>query len=134
MYPESHAEKVALSQFYNAIGRPPRYARQDSKDWADWVHHSFNNSQKYTFRSEISLRLVIKWSQNRLIIAATILLLLSMAVGVWYMIVHDGVEGASAAWTIGSYIVTAGAFIIALLAVLSSLKDGREPSASQSQV
>ena len=78
---ELQAEKVALSQFYNAISRPSRYMTQDSKEWAEGIRVNFNNSHKYRFRFEISLRMVVKWSQNHLIIAATIPLLLSMAVG-----------------------------------------------------
>ena len=51
--------------------------------------------------------------------------LLSFVVGLWFMGHYEGVEGASAAWTIASYVLTAGAFITAILAVYAAAKDGR---------
>ena len=126
-------------QFYNAVQGSrfhtyPAYTPQDSKEWAEWVYQNFNDNQKYPFRSELSLKLIIRWSPNRMIFAATFPLLLSLAVGFWYMALSGAEDGTSAAWTIASYIVTAGAFLIALLAVLSSLKNGGEPATSATQV
>lgn len=69
--------------------------------------------------------MILDWSQRRIAIAALIPLALSLGVGLYYMLINDGVEGTSAAWTISSYIVTAGAFIIALIAILTALKDGQ---------
>lgn len=63
----------------------------------------------------------MRWSRNRLIIAATVPILLSLSIGFYYMYARDD---AQTAWTIGSYLITAGAFIVALLAVLTSLQDG----------
>ena len=36
---------------------------------------------------------------------------------------YEGVEGASAAWKIASYVLTAGAFITAILAVYAVARD-----------
>ena len=49
----------------------------------------------------------------------------SLGIGVCYQQTHERVEGTSAAWTIASYAVTAGAFIIAMIAILTALKDGK---------
>jgi len=46
-------------------------------------------------------------------------LLMSIAIGFWYMTVGDVVT----AWTLALYIVTAAAALIALLAIIGSLKD-----------
>lgn len=77
------------------------------------------------FESQLSLKLVLNWSKRRIAIAALITLALSLGIGIYFMQTHEGVEGTSAAWTIASYIVTAGAFIIAMIAILTALKDGQ---------
>lgn len=102
IYEASQETKVALSQLYGAIesSSPDKYTTQDSRDWAEWVYHTFNDSQKYPYRSELSLQLIIKWSQLRILAAATLPLILSFAVGIYYMSMHEGVESTSAAWTI----------------------------------
>ena len=65
-----------------------------------------NNGYYAPFRSQLSLKVIIKWSQARLLFAAVLTLVLSFAVGMRYMIVHDDVQGT---WSIGSYITTTGA-------------------------
>lgn len=49
-------------------------------------------------------------------------LLMAFVVGFWYSARSDDPQTA---WTIGSFIVTAGAFSIAILAALTRLKDGQ---------
>jgi hypothetical protein len=46
-------------------------------------------------------------------------LVLSLAIGFWYMSVGDVVT----AWTLALYIVTAAAALIALMTIVGSLKD-----------
>lgn len=48
-------------------------------------------------------------------------MMLSLAVGFYYMAVSGDVQTA---WTVSGYIVTAGAFLIAVLAVLTNVQDG----------
>ena len=93
-----------------------------------------NGGMDCPFESQLSLKLILDWSQRRIAIAALIPLALSLGVGIYYMLVNDGVEGTSTAWTISSYIVTAGAFIIALIAILTALKDGQTTSFPRERV
>ena len=134
-------ENLALSQFFQAMDASYRRAnkpanedsedkeddaaflkRCDSKAWAEWVHKNLNKSRSCPFRSQLSLKLVLRWSTTRISIASAIPLLMAFIVGFWYSAAHDDPQTA---WTIGSFIVTAGAFIIAILAALTSLKDGQ---------
>ncbi len=60
---------------------------------------------------ELGLKLVVKWSQTRIIVAACIPLVLSLVVGFWYMAAHNFEGAAGNAWAIWSYIDTAGACV-----------------------
>ena len=71
--------------------------------------------------SHLSLRLITKWSRYRLILASTIPMALSLGMGFYYMQVTGDVQTA---WTVSGYIVTAGAFLIAVLSVLTIVQDG----------
>lgn len=135
-------ENLALSRFFQAMDQSYRRAdyqpaveghedeeddiaflkRRDSKAWAEWVHKNLNASRSCPFRSQLSIKLVLRWSTTRISIASAIPLLLSFIVGFWYSAAYDDQQTA---WTISSFIVTAGAFIIAILAALTSLRDGQ---------
>lgn len=135
-------ENLTLSQFFQACNQSyKRYdykpqsedsedwnadvafiRRRDSMAWAQWVHKNLNASRSCPFRSQLSLKLVLRWSTTRISIASAIPLLMAFVVGFWYSAAYDDPQTA---WTIGSFIVTAGAFIIAILAALTSLKDGQ---------
>lgn len=135
-------ENLALSLFFQAMKQSYRRAyyqpavdghedeeddiaflkRRDSKAWAEWVHKNLNASRSCPFRSQLSLKLVLRWSTTRISIASAVPLLLSFIVGFWYSAAYDDQQTA---WTISSFIVTAGAFIIAILAALTSLRDGQ---------
>lgn len=54
-------------------------------------------------------------------LASSLPMVLSLAIGLYYMNVSADTQTA---WTVSSYIITAGAFLIAVLAVLTSLQDG----------
>lgn len=109
------SEKTILSQFYNACYRKKWRKRPgESVEWADWVQLNLNNNGDtpegrllpLPFQCHRSLKLIIKWSRFRLILAASVPLFLSMAVGFWFHIKKGDVQTA---YTIASYIVTAGA-------------------------
>lgn len=55
-------------------------------------------------------------------LASSIPLVLSLVIEFYYMNVSDDIQTA---WTVSSYIITAGAFLIAVLAVFTTLQDGR---------
>ena len=131
------AEATTLSHLFRAYNTSSIDNIEETVAWADWIHKNLNNGKKLPFDGRYSLCLILKWSPFRLTIVVMMPLLLSFAVGMWYMIVR---KDAAAAWTIASYIVTGGACkflpvlginittyyelaIIALLAVLSGLKD-----------
>lgn len=80
--------------------------RKDSQAWAEWVHINLNNKRSCPFRSQLSLKLVLRWSQGRIATASLCPLLLSFAVGAWYAKVYNDVQTG---FTVASYIVTAGA-------------------------
>lgn len=80
-----------------------RYAeqrkREDSRQWACWVHETMNLGKDCPFESQLSLKLLLNWSQGRIITAASVPLLLSFGVGLGFMLTHDGVESIATAWT-----------------------------------
>lgn len=80
-----------------------RYAqdrkREDSRQWACWVHETMNLGKDCPFESQLSLKLLLNWSQGRIITAASVPLLLSFSVGLGFMLTHDGVESIATAWT-----------------------------------
>lgn len=102
--------------------------KNEFKEWSRWVTSELNNWQGgNTFyvpiptESHLSLRLMARWSRYRLVLASTIPMILSLAIGFYYMTVSEDIQTA---WTVSSYIITAGAFLIAVLAVLTTLQDG----------
>lgn len=58
-----------------------------------------NLGKDCSFKSQLSLKLVLNWSKRRIAVAALITLALSLGVGIYFMQTHEGVEGTSAAWT-----------------------------------
>ena len=80
--------------------------RRDSQAWAEWVHINLNNKRSCPFRSQFSLKLVLRWSQGRIATASLCPLVLSFAVGAWYAKAYNDVQTG---FTVASYIVTAGA-------------------------
>lgn len=103
----SNETKRYLAEMYRdyrtgLIGRNPR--------WLDWIHENFNNSSNNPTVGTYSLQLVLQWSPARLIIWSIVPIVLSLAVGLGYMLkTHPGedyVAVVQTAWTIASYIVT----------------------------
>jgi membrane protein YdbS with pleckstrin-like domain len=78
-----------------------------------------NDNKSNPLEGRYSLQLDYEWSSYRLTTIVAIPLLLSLAIGFWYMSVGDVVT----AWTLALYIVTAAAALIALMTIVGSLKD-----------
>jgi hypothetical protein len=133
------SQKATFSQFYLAY----RASYQHPDDtvaiaWQGWVHKNLNNSKSNPLEGEYSLQLIYDWSSYRLVSVIAIPLLLSLAIGGWYMNGHGDVVTA---WTLALYIVTAaagkltrgeyrdyfhadfGLAVIGLLAVMGTLND-----------
>jgi hypothetical protein len=81
--------------------------------WLLWIHQHFNNSSKNPENGRLTLELKLRWSVYKVVIWGVIPILLSLAIGFWYMYSDHGevddVAVAEAAWVIASYIVTASA-------------------------
>ncbi|KAH6867868.1 hypothetical protein B0T10DRAFT_534073 [Thelonectria olida] len=97
--------------------------------WGDWVHQHLNRASTDPQAGRFALRLVLRWSIFKLVIYSTIPVVLSLAVGLWFMFVASkGLEDSytavvQTAWTISSYIVTTAGVLIALLAAVTALGD-----------
>lgn len=83
------------------------------------MQKNLNDSKRNPLEGRYSLQLKYEWSSYRLTTIVAIPLLLSLAIGFWYMSVGDVVT----AWTLALYIVTAAAALIALMTIVGSLKD-----------
>ena len=70
------------------------------------MHLNLNDSRHTPFGSTLALKLVIKWSQRRIIVAVALPLIASAAIGGWYTWAYDD---AGSGWTIASYVVSVGA-------------------------
>jgi hypothetical protein len=69
------------------------------------VQKNLNNGKNNPLEGRYSLQLIYDWSSYRLALVVVIPLLMSIAIGFWYMTVGDVVT----AWTLALYIVTAAA-------------------------
>ncbi|EPE34698.1 hypothetical protein GLAREA_10392 [Glarea lozoyensis ATCC 20868] len=95
--------------------------------WMNWIHAEFNNSDADPRNGTYSLQLVLGWSVPKLIFWGTAPVVLSLVVGLWYMLTPqpgaDYVAVVQTAWTIASYIVTSAALAIGILAAVTQLAD-----------
>ncbi|KIW67255.1 hypothetical protein PV04_06520 [Phialophora macrospora] len=95
--------------------------------WLMWIHQHFNNSSKNAELGMLTLELRLRWSVFKVVFWGVVPILLSLAVGFWYMYSDHGevddVAVAEAAWVIATYIITTSALIFALLAVITQLGD-----------
>lgn len=69
------------------------------------MQKNLNHSKDNPLEGRYSLQLIYDWSSYRLAMIVAIPLLLSIAIGFWYMEIGDVVT----AWTLALYIVTAAA-------------------------
>jgi hypothetical protein len=81
--------------------------------WLMWIHEHFNNGSKSPEQGRYTLEFKLRWSAVKVIIWGILPVLLSLAVGFWYMYSDHGdideVAVAEAAWVIATYIVTTSA-------------------------
>ncbi|EXJ70567.1 uncharacterized protein A1O5_06637 [Cladophialophora psammophila CBS 110553] len=81
--------------------------------WLLWIHRHFNNSSKNPEMGTLALKLRLRWSVLKVVFWGVVPILLSLAVGFWYMYSDHGevddVAVAEAAWVIATYIITASA-------------------------
>lgn len=91
-----------------------RTEKQDYQDrWMDWIHQNFNGGSMNPEMGIYALQLRLKWSPIKLVIWSMFPILLSLAIGLWYMLnpqpTEDYVAVVQTAWTMASYIVTTAA-------------------------
>ncbi|KAK1623701.1 hypothetical protein BDP81DRAFT_484658 [Colletotrichum phormii] len=92
--------------------------------WADWIHQEFNNDSHAVLIGKYSLEIVLGWSVTRIVVVILTPVLLSLVIGLWFNSKDwTDLTTIQTAWSIASYIVTAGGFIAALLGIMSSLAD-----------
>jgi hypothetical protein len=81
--------------------------------WLMWIHQHFNNSSKNAELGTLTLELKLRWSVFKVVFWGVVPILLSLAVGFWYMYSDHGevddVAVAEAAWVIATYIITTSA-------------------------
>ncbi|KAL5321700.1 hypothetical protein ACEPPN_009660 [Leptodophora sp. 'Broadleaf-Isolate-01'] len=115
------SQEAVLSQLFLAYKASYRHADQDvAQAWEGWVRKNLNDSKDNPLEGRYSLQLMYDWSSYRLSTVVAVPLLLSLAIGFWFM---NGQGDVVSAWTISLYIVTAAAALIALIAIIGSLKD-----------
>ncbi|KAK5401031.1 hypothetical protein LTR79_001550 [Exophiala xenobiotica] len=93
--------------------------------WLMWIHQHFNNGSKNPEMGRLTLEFKLVWSVYKVVFWGVVPILLSLAVGFWYMFSDHGevddVAVAEAAWVISTYIITTSALLLALLAVITQL-------------
>lgn len=82
--------------------------------WLNWIHYNFNNGSNNPEDGRLTLEFKLRWSVYKVVLWGIVPVLLSLAIGFWYMYsdhgeVKDKVAIAEAAWVIASYIVTTSA-------------------------
>jgi hypothetical protein len=81
--------------------------------WLMWIHEHFNNGSKNPAMGRLALEFKLRWSIFKVVFWGIMPVLLSLAIGFWYMYAeHEGVDevaAAEAAWVIATYIITTSA-------------------------
>jgi hypothetical protein len=108
-----NATKRALAELFKDY-QTRFWGYEDYGDrWMNWIHTKFNNSDNDPKNGRYSLQLILGWSIPKLVFWGIAPILLSLAIGIWYMLTPppgaDQVAVVQTAWTIASYIVTAAA-------------------------
>ncbi|UQC79307.1 uncharacterized protein CLUP02_04786 [Colletotrichum lupini] len=92
--------------------------------WGDWMHQELNNDSHDVLNGKYSLEIVLGWSVARIAVVILIPVVLSLVIGLWFNSKDwTDLTTIQTAWSIASYIVTAGGFVAALLGIMSSLAD-----------
>jgi len=109
------SQNNVLAQFFLAYKASNRHADGAvAVAWQGWVHRNLNDGKNNPLEGRYSLQLIYEWSSYRLCVIVIVPLVLSFALGLWYMIQTGDVVTA---WTIALYIVTAaaGEFLMSVL-------------------
>ncbi|KAK5264054.1 hypothetical protein LTR99_010344 [Exophiala xenobiotica] len=81
--------------------------------WLMWIHQHFNNGSKNPEMGRLTLEFKLRWSVYKVVFWGVVPILLTLAVGFWYMFSDHGevddVAVAEAAWVISTYIITTSA-------------------------
>ena len=96
-----------MAQFYLAYRASYRHSDDTvAKAWQGWVHRNLNDCKNNPLEGRYSVHLIYDWSSYRLTFTFAVPLILSLALGIWYMVKTGDV---TTAWTISLYVVTAAA-------------------------
>lgn len=77
--------------------------------WGDWIHQELNNNSHDVLNGKYSLELVLGWSVTRIAVVILIPVVLSLVIGLWFNSKDwTDLTTIQTAWSIASYIVTAG--------------------------
>jgi hypothetical protein len=107
-----HETEVILSELFRDYeSGEPDYGDR----WLDWIQTEFNMHERSPADGKFALKLVLRWSPPKIVLYGNSLILLSLAVGFWYMwgersagaSPSDIVAITQTAWTISSFILTA---------------------------
>jgi hypothetical protein len=101
------SQEAVLAQLFYAYKASYRHADDDvARAWYGWVFKNLNDSKENPLEGRYSLQLLYDWSSYRLSTIVAIPVILSLAIGTWYMMGHGDVVTA---WTLALYIVTTAA-------------------------
>jgi hypothetical protein len=101
------SQEAVLAQLFFAYKASYRHADDDvARAWHGWVSKNLNDSKENPLEGRYSLQLLYDWSSYRLSTVVAIPVILSLAIGTWYMM---GQGDVVTAWTLALYIVTTAA-------------------------
>jgi hypothetical protein len=103
-----HQTEAALAELFIAYQRGGLDA---DNVWKRWICRNFNEGDRFPSKGRYALQLVLRWSLQKIVVFTLTPLLLSLAIGLWFMTkkhdpVVDKVAIVQTAWTISSYVVT----------------------------
>ncbi|OIW24440.1 hypothetical protein CONLIGDRAFT_648597 [Coniochaeta ligniaria NRRL 30616] len=102
--------------------------RRTEEQWATWVHRNFNADSCTPKHGKYALQLVLGWSSTKLAVWGATSILLSLAIGIWYMARpaegEDIVAVVQTAWSLASYVVTTAALAIAVVGAVTQIGRG----------
>ncbi|OCK78265.1 hypothetical protein K432DRAFT_394937 [Lepidopterella palustris CBS 459.81] len=108
----SRTERI-LAEFYSDYKSSKNEG--DDERWIDWIHENLNKKSYDPRIGRLSLQVILSWSIFRITTITLTPIILSLTIGIWYMVETGDV---STAWTIGGYIVTIGAPLLAIATTL----------------
>jgi hypothetical protein len=101
------SQEAVLAQLFYAYNASYRHADDDvARAWYGWVFKNLNDCKENPLEGRYSLQLLYDWSSYRLSTIVAIPVILSLAIGTWYMM---GQGDVVTAWTLALYIVTTAA-------------------------